>query len=41
MMQPGGNDEPLGNAIYNRNNEDDDVILVQDWKDTWNKLKGE
>jgi len=41
MMQPGGNDEPLANVIYNRNQEDDDVILVQDWKDTWNKLKGE
>ena len=40
MMQPGGNDEPLGNAIYNRHEEDDDVIWVKDWKDTWKRLKG-
>ena len=41
MMQPGGNDEPLGNAIYNRNEEDDEVVLVHDWQDTWETLKGE
>ena len=40
MMQPGGNDEPLGNAIYNRHEEDDEVVLVHDWKDTWKTTYG-
>lgn len=39
MMQPGGNDEPLGTAIHNRNEENDEVVWVKDWKHTWSELK--
>jgi len=39
MMQPGGNDAPLKNAIIHRNNTADKVIQVTDWQHTYNELK--
>ena len=39
MMQPGGNDEPLANAIKERNNPNDGAIWVKDWKHTFSILK--
>lgn len=39
MMQPGGNDAPLANAIKNRNNSQDKVIQVTDWQHTYKELK--
>jgi len=39
MMQPGGNDEPLKNAIIKRNNNNDKCYQVDGWKSTWSLLK--
>jgi len=38
MMQPGGNDFPLAQAIKDRVGSDS--IIVKDWKDTYAKLHG-
>tara|TARA_B110000902_G_scaffold266657_1_gene355338 strand:+ start:1397 stop:2119 length:723 start_codon:yes stop_codon:yes gene_type:complete len=39
MMQPGGNDEPLANAIKERSNPNDGAIWVKDWEHTFSILK--
>ena len=39
MMQPGGNDEPLKNAIIKRNNSNDKCYQVNGWEQTFSLLK--
>jgi phosphomannomutase len=39
MMQEGGNDRPLKNAIEARNSTQDRTFTVTDWKHTFNLLK--
>ena len=39
MMQVGGNDEPLANAIKERSNPNDGAIWVKDWEHTFSILK--
>jgi hypothetical protein len=39
MMQPGGNDEPLKNAIIKRNNNNDKCYQVNGWEQTFSLLK--
>ena len=39
MMQPGGNDAPLKDAIVKRNNKNDRCYKVEGWKSTWSLLK--
>lgn len=40
MMQVGGNDTPLANAIKERNNPNDECIWVKGYTHTWSVLKG-
>lgn len=40
-MEPGGNDWPLAFALVNGKYSFGKAIPVKDWKDTWEKLKGE
>ena len=39
MMQPGGNDAPLKDAIIARNNENDKCYQVNGWEQTFSLLK--
>ena len=39
MMQPGGNDAPLKDAIIARNNESDKCYQVNGWEQTFSLLK--
>lgn len=40
MMQPGGNDAPLKDAIIERKNKNDACYQVGDWRGTFSLLKG-